>query len=161
MPEPNESFQTTENNAEGSKAESLMIAGLFVYYGREYIDLCKVLGKTNEANRAQKEVDTMVISIKENGWDGEWFLRAYDFYGNKIGSRENEEGEIFIESNGWCTMAKIGDEDGMCEKALDAVKERLDTTYGIVLNNPAYTKYHIEPQDCRARTRTIPMKMSR
>ena len=86
----------------------------------------------------------MVISIKENGWDGEWFLRAYDFYGNKIGSRENEEGKIFIESNGWCTMAKIGDEDGMCEKALDAVKERLDTTYGIVLNNPAYTKYHIE-----------------
>jgi len=142
--DPNESFQTTENNAEGSKAESLMIAGLFVYYGREYIDLCKVLGKTNEANRAQKEVDTMVISIKENGWDGEWFLRAYDFYGNKIGSRENEEGKIFIESNGWCTMAKIGDEDGMCEKALDAVKERLDTTYGIVLNNPAYTKYHIE-----------------
>ena len=115
-----------------------------MYYGREYIDLCKVLGKTNEANRAQKEVDTMVISIKENGWDGEWFLRAYDFYGNKIGSRENEEGKIFIESNGWCTMAKIGDEDGMCEKALDAVKERLDTTYGIVLNNPAYTKYHIE-----------------
>ena len=71
-----------------------------MYYGREYIDLCKVLGKTNEANRAQKEVDTMVISIKENGWDGEWFLRAYDFYGNKIGSRENEEGKIFIESNG-------------------------------------------------------------
>ena len=78
----------------------VLTTGLFVYYGREYIDLCKVLGKTNEANRAQKEVDTMVISIKENGWDGEWFLRAYDFYGNKIGSRENEEGKIFIESNG-------------------------------------------------------------
>jgi len=141
---PNESFQTTENNAEGSKAESLMIAGLFVYYGREYIELCKTLEKTDEATRAQKEVDTMVNSIKENGWDGEWFLRAYDFYGNKIGSKENEEGQIFIESNGWCTMAKIGNEEGMCEKALDAVKERLDTKYGIVLNNPAYTKYHIE-----------------
>jgi len=142
--DPNESFQTTENNAEGSKAESLMIAGLFVYYGREYIDLCNVIGEINEAKRAQKEVDAMVIAIKENGWDGEWFLRAYDFYGNKIGSNENEEGKIFIESNGWCTMAKIGNEEGMCEKALDAVKERLDTTYGIVLNHPAYTKYHIE-----------------
>ena len=119
--DPNESFQTTENNAEGSKAESLMIAGLFVYYGREYIDLCNVIGEINEAKRAQKEVDAMVIAIKENGWDGEWFLRAYDFYGNKIGSNENEEGKIFIESNGWCTMAKIGNEEGMCEKALDAV----------------------------------------
>ena len=141
---PNESFQTTENNSEGSKAESLMIAGLFVYYGRDYIELCKVLNKNEEVSRAQKEVDAMVNSIKENGWDGEWFLRAYDFYGNKIGSKENEEGKIFIESNGWCTMAKIGNEEGMCEKALDAVKEHLDTEYGIVLNNPAYTKYHIE-----------------
>lgn len=141
---PNESFQTTENNSEGSKAESLMIAGLFVYYGREYIDLCKVIGNDDEAARAQKEVDAMVEAIKKNGWDGEWFLRAYDFYGNKIGSNENEEGKIFIESNGFCTMSKIGDEEGMCEKALDSVKERLDTKYGIVLNNPAYTKYHIE-----------------
>ena len=142
--DPNESFQTTENNSEGSKAESLMIAGLFVYYGRDYVELCKVLGKEEEAERAQKEIDKMVDAIKENGWDGEWFLRAYDFYGNKIGSNENEEGKIFIESNGWCTMAKIGKEDGMCEKALDSVKERLDTKYGIVLNNPAYTTYHIE-----------------
>jgi len=141
---PNESFQTTENNSEGSKAESLMIAGLFVYYGRDYIELCKVLGKDEEAKRAQTEVDKMINAIKENGWDGEWFLRAYDFYGNKIGSNENEEGKIFIESNGWCTMAKIGDEEGMCEKALDSVKERLDCEYGIVLNNPAFTEYKIE-----------------
>jgi len=142
--DPNESFQTTENNASGSKAESLMIAGLFVYYGRDYVELCKVLGNTEEATRAQNAVDDMVSAIKENGWDGEWFLRAYDYYGNKIGSKENEEGKIFIESNGWCTMAGIGKEEGMCETALDAVKERLDSKYGIVLNNPAYTKYHIE-----------------
>jgi cellobiose phosphorylase len=142
--DPNESFQTTENNSEGSKAESLMIAGLFVYYGRDYVELCKVLGNTEEANRAQNEIDKMVNSIKQNGWDGEWFLRAYDFYGNKIGSHENEEGKLFIESNGWCTMAGIGNDEGMCEKALDSVKERLDCEYGIVLNNPAFTKYHIE-----------------
>ena len=142
--DPNESFQTTENNSEGSKAESLMIAGLFVYYGRDYIELCKVIGKDKEAARAQKEVDKMVEAVKQKGWDGEWFLRAYDFYGNKIGSKENEEGKIFIESNGWCSMAEIGTEKGMPEKALDAVKERLDTKYGIVLNNPAFTKYHIE-----------------
>jgi len=141
---PNESFQTTENNTEGSKAESVMIAGLFVVYGKDYVELCKRIGKNEEADRAQADVDKMIAAVKANGWDGEWFLRAYDYYGNKVGSDENEEGKIFIESQGWCTMAGIGKEEGMCEKALDSVKERLDSDYGIVLNNPAFTKYVIE-----------------
>ena len=142
--DPNESFQTTENKTEGSRAESLMIAGLFVVYGQEYVELCNILNKDQEAQRAQQHVNNMVEAVKSHGWDGDWFLRAYDFFGNKIGSHENEEGKIFIESNGWCSMAGIGLEDGLVEKALNSVKERLDCEYGIVLNNPAYTKYHIE-----------------
>ncbi len=142
--DPNESFQTTENKTEGSKAESLMIAGLFVVYGHDYIELCRVLGKNDEADRAQKLVNSMIDAVKEHGWDGEWYLRAYDFYGNKVGSKENEEAKIFIESQGWCTMAEIGKDDGMVEKALDSVKEHLDCEYGIVLNNPAFTKYVVE-----------------
>ena len=142
--DPNESFQTTENKTEGSKAESVMIAGLFVVYGRDYIELCTRLGKDAEAARAQKLVDTMVEVIKKYGWDGEWFIRAYDYYGHKIGSNDNEEAKIFIESQGWCTMAGIGIEEGLCTKALNAVKERLDSKYGIVLNNPAFTRYYIE-----------------
>jgi cellobiose phosphorylase len=142
--DPDESFQTTENKTEGSKAESVMIAGLFVVYGRDYIELCKRLGKDAEATRAQKLVDTMVDVIKKYGWDGEWFIRAYDYYGHKIGSNDNEEAKIFIESQGWCTMAGIGKEEGLCTKALNAVKERLDSKYGIVLNNPAFTRYYIE-----------------
>ena len=141
---PDESFQTTENKTEGSKAESLMIAGLFVMYGKEYADLCDYLGKRKEAVRARQHVNDMTEAVKKYGWDGEWFLRAYDFWGNKIGSNENEEGKIFIESNGWCSMAGIGLEEGLVQKALDAVKDRLDCKYGIVLNNPAYTTYHIE-----------------
>ncbi|MBN2805628.1 MAG: glycosyl transferase [Prolixibacteraceae bacterium] len=142
--DPNESFQTTENKTEGTQAESLMIAGLFVVYGRDYIELCNKLGKTAEAKRAQTHVDGMIEAVKQHGWDGDWFLRAYDYYGNKIGSNENEEGKIFIESNGWCSMAGIGLEEGMVEKALNAVKERLDCEHGIVLNNPAFTIYYIE-----------------
>jgi cellobiose phosphorylase len=142
--DPNESFQTTENKTEGSKAESVMIAGLFVIYGNDYVELCNKLGKKDEATRAKKQVDAMSATIKKHGWDGDWFIRAYDYYGRKIGSKENEEGKIFIESNGWCTMAGIGKEEGMCEKALNAVNERLDSQYGIVLNNPAFTKYYIE-----------------
>lgn len=142
--DPNESFQTTENKSEGTKAESLMIAGLFVVYGRDYVALCNKLGKSAEAERAQMHIDEMIEAVKKHGWDGGWFLRAYDYYGNKIGSNENEEGKIFIESNGWCTMAGIGLEEGLCTIALDAVKERLDCEHGIVLNNPAFTKYYIE-----------------
>ncbi len=141
--DPNESFQTTENK-KGGTAESVMIAGLFVVYGQEYVALCRKIGKNKEADEAQKHVDEMVTTIKNHAWDGDWFLRAYDFYGKKVGSKENEEGKIFIESQGWCTMAEIGLDEGMCHKSLDAVKERLDTPYGIVLNNPAFTKYVIE-----------------
>ena len=142
--DPNESFQTTENNNEGTKAESLMIAGLFVVTGRDYVELCQQIGKKDEAERAQKFIDAMVEAVKKHGWDGAWYLRAYDYYGNKIGSDENEEGKIFIESQGWCTMAGIGLEEGMVEKALNSVKERLECEHGIVLNNPAFTKYHYE-----------------
>ena len=160
--DPNESFQTTENKGEGSKAESLMIAGLFVVTGKDYVALCKQLAKEAanssegtiaglaendylaEANRMQQAVDQMSEAVKQHGWDGEWFLRAYDFFGNKIGSDENEEGKIFIESQGWCTMAGIGLEDGLCDKALDSAKERLECEHGMVLNNPAYTTYHVE-----------------
>ena len=142
--DPNESFQTTENKTEGSKAESLMIAGLFVVCGKDYVELCRELGKADEAARAEKEVDAMIEAVKQHGWDGEWYLRAYDFYGNKIGSHENEEGKIFIESQGWCTMAGIGKEEGMVDKALDSTKKYLDSEHGIVLNNPAFTHYYVE-----------------
>ncbi len=142
--DPDESFQTTENKTEGSKAESVMIAGLFVVYGNEYAALCARLGKNEEEIRARKEVEIMTEAVKKYGWDGNWFIRAYDYAGNKVGSHENEEGKIFIESNGWCTMAGIGKEEGLCEKSLESVKEKLDCEQGIVLNNPAFTKYYIE-----------------
>lgn len=142
--DPNESFQTTENNSKGSKAESLMIAGLFVVTARDYAALCRHLGKTDEATRMDKAVNDMCEAVKKFGWDGNWFLRAYDFYGNKIGSHENREGQIFIESQGWCTMAGIGLKEGLCDKALDAVKERMECEHGIVLNNPAFTHYYVE-----------------
>ncbi len=149
--DPNESFQTTENVSEGSKAESLMIAGLFVVTGKQYIELCQklssVLGDasyTAEAARAQKEVDAMTAAVKRDGWDGEWYLRAYDYYGKKIGSHECEEAKIFIESQGWCTMAEIGADEGMVAKSLDSCKKYLECEHGMVLNNPAFTKYIYE-----------------
>jgi cellobiose phosphorylase len=139
---PDEPFQTTENK-KGGVAESLMIAGLFVAYGTEFVNLCKELDKKEEAEECQKHVDEMISAVEKHGWDGEWFLRAYDYFGEKIGSNENEEGKIFIESQGFCIMAGIGLQDGKAQQALNSVKKYLDCEYGIVLNNPAFTKYYI------------------
>ena len=139
---PDDSFQTTENKTSGSKAESLMIAGQFVFCGRQYAELLDFLGK--DSTEVRKAIAGMEKAVEKYGWDGEWFLRAYDYYGRKIGSSENEEGKIFIESQGWCTMAGIGKEDGLCDKALDSVKRMMDCEHGIVLNNPAYSRYYIE-----------------
>ena len=109
-----------------------------------YAELAAHRGDSAEAARALKTSETMAATVLKHGWDGEWFLRAYDFFGNKVGSKECEEGQIFIEPQGYCVMAGIGKDSGHAKKALDAVKERLDTPYGVVLVNPAYTKYHLE-----------------
>ena len=141
---PDESFQTTENKTEGTKAESLMIAGLFVAEGKDFAELLAhpaVGADPAYIAQVRDAVDAMETAVKIHGWDGEWFLRAYDYYGNKIGSHENEEGKIFIESQGWCTMARIGAEEGLCDKALDAAVEHLECEHGLVLNSPAYTHY--------------------
>jgi cellobiose phosphorylase len=140
---PDEPYQTTANR-EGRTAESVFIAGMFVAIGPEYAELAERMGQKDEAGRARHHVERMRRAVLEHGWDGEWFLRAYDYFGNKVGSRDSDEGQIFIEPQGYCVMAGIGVEEGLAKKALDAVRERLDTPYGIVLVNPAYTRYHVE-----------------
>lgn len=139
---PGESFQTTEN-LEGGVAESVFIAGLFVYVGPDYVELCKRRELNGEAARAQAAIDEINKVTQQYGFDGDWFLRAYDYYGNKVGSRENEEGQIYIEPQGMCVMARIGVDNGLAQKALTSVENRLDTKYGIMLQQPAYSKYYV------------------
>lgn len=140
--EPGESFQTF-GPSEGPVAESVFIAGMFVKYGKEYAKINRLLGNTSEADRALKAVDEMYQTVLTAEWDGEWFLRAYDATGEKIGSKECEEGKIYIEPQGFCVLADIGVKEGHAKKALDSVKEHLDTKYGIVLQQPAYSKYYL------------------
>ncbi len=140
---PGESFQTF-GPSEGPVAESVFIAGMFVKYGEEYAQLCELMGNQAEADYARTEVQKMYDAVLKDGWDGDWFVRAYDAYGKKIGSKECDEGQIYIESNGFCPLAGIGVKEGLAEKALDSVKEKLDTQYGVMILQPAYTKYHLE-----------------
>ncbi|SDB91494.1 cellobiose phosphorylase [Sanguibacter gelidistatuariae] len=146
---PGESFQTTENQA-GGVAESVFIAAMFAFIGPEYVALAERRGLSDVAAKAREAIADMHKAVLEHGWDGEWFLRAYDFYGNKIGTDETAEGKIWIEPQGFAVMAGIGIEkpaDGgpsIAERALDSVGEMLGTEHGLVLQYPAYTSYKIE-----------------
>jgi len=141
--EPGESFQTF-GPSEGPVAESVFIAGMFVLYGRGYAELCGALGLSDEAEDARGEVGKMYDAILSAGWDGKWFRRAYDAFSNPVGSAECKEGQIYIEPQGICVMAGVGVKEGLAETALESVKERLDSKYGILLHQPAYTEYRVE-----------------
>ena len=159
--EPGESFQTF-GPSEGPNAESVFIAGMFVKYGKDYVKICRHKGLCDEADTAQKAIEQMEKTVMDAGWDGEWYLRAYDHYKHKIGSKECEDGKIFIEPQGFCVIAEIGKDEGFCLKAMQSVEKYLDTKYGIVLLQPPYHRYHVElgeissyppgciqPDDCR------------
>ncbi len=141
--EPGESFQTCSNFESGC-AESVFIAGLFVYAAADYAALCKLSGLEQEAAQIEAEAETMAQAALTHGWDGEWFIRAYDAFGNKVGSRECAEGQIFIEPQGFCVMAGLGEADGRGESALASVEKHLVNDYGIELLHPCYTRYYKE-----------------
>jgi cellobiose phosphorylase len=140
---PGELFQTTENK-EGGVAESVFIGGLFVLAATEMAEVAALRHDQTENRRCLDAAAAMVQVVETAGWDGEWFRRAYDYFGRPIGSRECQEGQIFIEPQGMCIMAGVGLQDGLANKALHSVEERLATPHGIVLHNPAYTYYHVE-----------------
>lgn len=140
--DPDESFQTADN-FESKVAESVFIAGMFVKYGKEYAELCERFGSKEEAAQIREEVIKMEKAVLEHGWDGGYFLRAYDAFGNKVGSKECDEGKIYIEPQGFCVLAGIGIEEGLAEKALHAVEEHLANDYGAELVWPPYGKYHL------------------
>ena len=140
---PGESFQTT-GPSEGPVAESVFIAGMYVKYGNEYADICHIVGLSEEENAVRSHVDDMYKTVLDAGWDGEWFLRAYDAESRKVGSHECEDGQIYIEPQGFCVMAGIGVKEGLAQKAMDSVEKILDTKYGIMILQPAYKSYHLE-----------------
>jgi cellobiose phosphorylase len=139
---PGQSFQTTVNK-EGHTAESVFIAGLFILAAQEMLAIANYLNQKHDEDNFVTAIDKMKQAVWNAGWDGEWFRRAYDFFGKPIGSKECEEGQIFIEPQGMCIMAGLGVKDGRAQKALDAVEKYLATPHGIVLHQPAYSRYYL------------------
>jgi cellobiose phosphorylase len=139
---PGQSFQTTQNK-DGKVAESIFIAGLFLLAAREMVEIAKRYGANPVAQTVLEFTKQLEKAIWDYGWDGEWFLRAYDDYGNPLGSKGCVEGQIFIEPQGMCIMAGIGVQDGRARQALDAVADRLATPDGILLHQPAFSRYYL------------------
>jgi cellobiose phosphorylase len=140
--EPNESFQTAGDVA-GSPAESVMIAGLFLEAAAEMAALHQHLGHREDAARVRDWRAEILGAVEEHGWDGGWWRRAYDAAGKPVGSAMDDEGQIYVESQAWCALGGAG-ADGRARQALEAVEARLVTPNGIVLQQPAYTRYRLE-----------------
>ena len=144
--EPGEPFQTTENKA-GGVAESVFIAAQFVLYGCDFAQIARRRGLVEVALEAEAAVEAMRGVILDHGWDGDWFLRAYDYFGNPVGTGADTEGRIWIEPQGFAVMAGVGvggGPDAPAIRALDSVRELLGSPHGLVLQYPAYTTYRIE-----------------
>jgi cellobiose phosphorylase len=140
---PGQSFQTTATK-DGKTAESVLIAGLFVLASGEMAAMAKRLGRAQDAQDFTAAAQDMEKAVWSAGWDGQWFRRAYDDFGKPVGSKDCQEGQIFIEPQGLCVMADLGLDNGCAEQALDAVATRLATPHGILLLQPAYSHYYLE-----------------
>ena len=147
---PGQSFQTTTIK-DGKVAESVFIAGLFVLAAREMVALTSMMKvargnsflSSHSSLDVERAIRKMELAIWQHGWDGDWFRRAYDAYGHALGSKDNAEGRIFIEPQGICVMAGLGLADGRAQSALDSVAEHLATPHGVVLHQPAFTRYYL------------------
>ena len=138
-----ESFQTTTSK-DGKVAESVLVACMFTFIVPEYVELCRREGLEADAEEAEAAVAKMAEAVMRDGYDGEWFLRAYDDFGRKIGSKECEEGKIFIEPQGFAVLSGLGKKQGADIRALESVRKYLDCERGLVLLNPCYTHYYVE-----------------
>ena len=140
---PGEPFQTTEDR-QGGVAESVFIAGQFILAATEMAAIVSGLGREAASAGDREQAARMEAAIVEHGWDGAWFRRAYDHFGNPVGSAVLDEGQIYIEPQGMCVMAGVGLRDGRARQALDSVRQRLGTEHGLTLLQPTYTRYHLE-----------------
>ncbi len=141
--DPSESFQTS-SNYESYIAESVFIGGMFVKYGKEYVEICERIGEKEEKKQVEKAISLVSEAVIKHGWDGEWFTRAYDAFGDPIGSKVCDEGKIYIEPQGFCTMAGIGEDKGLGKKALESVRKYLLNDYGVELLHPCYSTYQLK-----------------
>ncbi|AGB40248.1 cellobiose phosphorylase [Halobacteroides halobius DSM 5150] len=121
------------------KGESFWV-GEFLYMILEsFIPLAEARDDNKFADKMKTVKENMKEAVNEYGWDGEWYLQATTDAGLKVGSKENEEGKIFLMPNIWAIMSGIADEE-RTETVIDSINEYLLEDYGTLLNYPAFTE---------------------
>jgi cellobiose phosphorylase len=135
----------TEN--EGKTAESILIGEMFIAAGEELACIAEIIGKSEDSIRFREETRKMIDKINQWGWDGEWYLRAFDDRGLPVGSKQNQEGRIFLETQPWAIMSGVANlERG--KVTMDSVEKYLATPHGIILQQPAFTQFSLHLGEC-------------
>ncbi len=120
------------------KGESIWLAEFFYLILNRFAELCERTKKNNYAKRYKLKANQLKKAFDKYAWDGEWFYRATKDNGEKIGSRENKEGKIYLNAQTWSVLSGIADKD-KAVKAINAVTKHLLKKNGCLLLTPAYT----------------------
>ena len=122
----------------GYNGESVMVAFQLRYGLDVYAGIAGRLGLPAEASWARAELARLEACIQKAAWDGEWFLWAIGPDGRRYGSRSEQEGQIYINTQVWAVMSGAAT-PAQGRSAMDALKQRLATPYGIMLSAPPFT----------------------
>jgi N,N'-diacetylchitobiose phosphorylase len=123
----------------GHEGETVFVAFQLRYALKTYIDICNMLGKSEEVAWAKPHLKTLDENLEKHAWDGDWFIRAYRYDGMKFGSKENDEGSLWLNPQSWSVLSGHASKE-QSEKVMKAVRERLATDYGIMVVSPPYEK---------------------
>ena len=139
----------------GEKGESVFVALQLRFALREYISICTLLGETSEADWAVGKLSELDRNIEAHAWDGEWYLRAYRHDGLKFGSKECDEGIIFMNPQSWAVLSGHAT-GGRGEQVMESMHNHLATDYGVMVCTPPYVS--TDPQVCLGRLMNPGMK---
>lgn len=119
--------------------ESAMVSFLHHWALRAFVEAAEFLGRKDDVTKYLAMAERVRAACEQELWDGDWYLRGITAKGLKIGSHENEEGRVFLESNTWAVVSDAAAPD-RARKCMDAVDEHLYSEYGIHLLWPAFSK---------------------
>ncbi len=121
-------------------AESLFTAGLYCAAAKSIESLHLARDDKRAARRAARRHAAMAERINRVGWDGKWYVRLITRDGDRVGSKQNRHGKIFIESNVWAVLGGAAPL-GRARTALDSVRKYLGTPFGHRICWPPYPDY--------------------